>query len=398
MAASKSTFKVWRKLACQAMPCVEPILYACKYVEDETAGIGTFCIEPSTLTIRYNPKFAAKNSEQDNAFILAHEAGHFLCRHADRAKTMSDREGKDKFQPGLFLMAEEIAVNHLVTTLTGWPVPAGGTPPFPECKALTTEEIYHKLKAVMAKLPPRGWCPGHGKDGDKMPQGGSAVELLKIQAQEQAGRALQKQMKDGQLPGTDVGELRELAVLIGELKKPIDWKERLRRYLTALDTNCKEFDPRCIYRRPMMLGSELVMPNLASSPTVKRAGVSVDNSGSVDDAMFADIATVLNDFAKKVGFNEMVVYHFTSQVIKRERYTDLRQLAKFKRQGNGGTCVLDADKQAKRDGCQFNIILTDGYVMWPQQFSVPTLIVLTVKSDTIQCGNLIGVVEAINEG
>ena len=395
MATKKGGFKVWRRLACEAMPCVEPILYACRYIEDEEAGIGTFCIEPATLTVKYNPKFAAKNTDQHNAYILAHEAGHFLCRHADRAKAMLALEGKEKFQPQLFMIAEEVAVNHLVSSLTGWPVPEGGTPPFPECKALTTEEIYHKLRRIASKLPKMGFCPGHG-DGE-MPQSGAAA-LLSVQAQEQAGKILQKQAEEGKLAGSEVGELRELAVLMSELKKPIDWKEKLRRYLTALDTNCKEFDPRCIYRRPMMLGSELVMPNLASSPTVKRAGVSVDNSGSVDDAMFGGIVGVLNDFAKKVGFNEMLVYHFTSEVIKRERYTNLKELAHFKRQGSGGTCVLDADRQAKRDGCQFNIILTDGYVCWPQQFSVPTLIVLTVKDNSdIQCGNLIGVVEAVDE-
>src|SRR6266478_4256357 len=115
----KNDLRVWRGMVHQKIPILSPVLFAATFIEDETAGVGTFCIRPDTLTIRYNPKFADSNTPEVNAFILAHEAGHYLCNHIERRFDMMDREGKDVFDLQLWMLAEDMAVNEIVSALSG---------------------------------------------------------------------------------------------------------------------------------------------------------------------------------------------------------------------------------------------------------------------------------------
>jgi len=120
----------------------------------------------------------------------------------------------------------------------------------------------------------------------------------------------------------------------------------------------------------------MVVPNLSSQPVCKRGGISLDNSGSVDDALFEVFLGALASVGDKLGFQEFMIYHFTSEVMKRERLTNIRQLKKVKREACGGTAIEDADQWARKDKVQFNIIMTDGYVGWLSSYSVPTLVVI----------------------
>lgn len=373
-----NTLKTWRRIACEKVPMVAPVLFACKYVEDESAGIGTFCIQPDTLTITYSPAFAAKQKPEDNAFILAHEGLHYLCEHVKRGFEMKAREGT-VYQPELFLMAEEIAVNTLCTSLGNWPVPAGGVQPVAAWQALSTEEIYFEMKTLVAQGKP---LPNGMKvkkvtclHKDSKPESAnSANEMLKQQVLEAGMKEAQKVA--GNLAGEHPGELRRLAIALNPLNKPPDFRELLRRYLLALDFNPKHMDPATIYRRR----ADICFPNLSSQPAARKFVVSIDNSGSIDDEMFGVFKGVLHSVAQQLGFQEIVIQHFTTEVVKTERVNDIRQVGKLARQANGGTAIEDADEKAGRERAQFHVILTDGYVGWLQNYTIPTVIVRTVSN------------------
>ena len=386
----KVEWRKWRRLACEKMPFVEPLLFACSFKEDET--IPTACVNVRTLEVRFNPKWMAGRSEQDNAFAFAHEGCHLLLQHGERSQALMARDG-DKAHPEVFNIAQDIAVNHVVSAVSGWDVPKDGLPAEPRYEGASWEQIYYDLLKNARTI--KGACckmEGHGK-GEKP---GAGAALVIEQARDAAGKALQKQAKEGGLrAGKEVGELRELLAGMMPLDKPLDWMAKLKRYLTALDTACKEFDMRCLYKRAM-IDRQIVMPNLASALKAKRAGMSVDNSGSVDDEQFNRIASCIGDFAKRVGFVEILVYHFTSEVVKRERYTNLKDLKNFKRVASGGTCITPADIRAGEDRCSFNIILTDGCVDdWRDEYSVPTLVILTSRTpEPPKARNLLGVIYA----
>lgn len=393
----ENNFKNWRKEAARRVHALAPILYALSIHEDPEMGVGTFCVNPWSLEMVYNPKFAEKNSLEENAFILAHEATHVLCDHGNRRMKFREKEGTGFILP-LWMMAEEMQVNDLVSTLSGWKPPKDVIVVNDECKGLTTEETYIWLKqhTKIVKQP----CGGgkgciHGDSGDQKEKvagiGDAATEMVR----ESAIEASQKNASEGVPPGTDCGELKRIQLALKGFAVPADLRQMLRRYLTAMDTNCKHFDASTLYKRRMVLDG-LCLPNLSSSPIAKKFVVSVDNSGSIGDDEFSEFKGILTDSARQLGFQEIVVQHFTTEVMKTERFYDLRKLQKMARQANGGTAIEDADFRAYMHKGQFHIILTDGYVGWLRRYMLPTVVVITQETEPPERGTpgLVGVIEA----
>jgi predicted metal-dependent peptidase len=387
----------------QKIPILSPVLFASTFVEDESAGVGTFCMRPDTLVIRYNPKFANSNTPETNAFILAHEAAHYLCNHIERRFDMMDFEGKETFDLQLWMLAEEMAVNEIVTGLSGWALPPDCVPVIDQFKGLTTEQIYHELKKGLSNALKKhaNGCKQclDASGGRGAGKGDPSQDLLKAQIQEGATKEMEELQKNGGLPpGNMPGELRELALRFAPLRRPPNWKEMLMRHLIAADSNCKHFDLSTLYKRRLEMDS-LCLPNLSSSPSAKRFVVSMDNSGSVSDEMFTCLKGIIQSAATQLGFQEIIVQHFTTQVMVTDRVTTLRQVEHIRRKADGGTALDDCDEKAASHRGQFHIILTDGYVEWLREYSLPTIIVRTVKTteEPLRCKNLVGSVIADSE-
>jgi len=376
----KNKLKTWRALACQRVPMIAAILHACSYYENSDkaywqqlgVGEGTFCVNPYTLEVTYSQQFANTHTPEENAFILAHEGVHVLCDHLNRRQKMKQREGIS-FQPHIFEIAEEMAVNELVLSIGGWSKVPGGIEPDTSMTNLTTEEKYFELKKKAKHITIKCKCMhGDPKDGD----GGRGMgDILKAQAIK-AGRKVALENSKGQQPGNMPGELRELASSFAKLYKPPDFRELMLRHMHAMTVSASHFDESTIYRNRMLLDG-LCIPNLGNRPQASKFVVSIDNSGSVDDTRFAHLKSILIEAADQLGFNEIIVQHFTTQVMATERYTDLNKLKTFKRRADGGTALEDCDHKAAKTGAVFNIILTDGYVSWLNSYSLPTLIVRT---------------------
>ena len=390
----------------RVMPILSPILYTASYVEDDNPSLAPpgceflFCIRPDTMTITYSPKNTSKQSEEYNAFALAHEAGHYLCDHMPRRKKMESKEGKSEWDFELWMMAEEMVVNRLIQTLSGWPIPEHCVKPIDGWESYTTEETYMELKKLPKSKQPRlpkvcTICIDSRGNATIQKSDGTA-EMLKVQISEAAAKELKKKIDAGELkPGNLPGELRELATRFAPMKKEPDWREMLKRYMTSTDFNCKNFDPSQLYRRSL----PLCLPNLSSHPVAKKFVVSIDNSGSVGDRMFECLCGIINSAAQQLGFQEIIVQHFTTQVMATERHSTLKGIKNIKRKADGGTALDDCDMRAAKHKGQFHIILTDGYVNWLDSYSLPTIIVRTVKDtqEPIRVRNMIGSVVAAHD-
>lgn len=382
---SDNNLRTWRAIACKRVPMVAAILHACAYHEmtDEEmnkalpnpGGTQTFCVNPDTLDVYYSSDFTSKNTPEQNAFALAHEGAHVLCNHVVRRLAMKEREASAFIFP-LWMMAEEQAVNQLVASTGGWgSVPINGLIECPsEHQMLTTEEIYYKLKKSCKVVKINCHCM-HPDANGKGDAESSAADIVKSQAL-QAGRKVALEENRGKEAGNLPGELKEMIASFNPLSKPPDFRELLLRYMTSMTAACNSFDEATIYRNRVLLDG-LCVPNLANKPQAARFAASIDNSGSVDEAAFSLLKSVLIEAADQLGFSEIVVQHFTTQVMATERYTDLNKLKLFKRKADGGTALEDADMKARKANAVFNIILTDGYVSWLPQYSVPTVIVRT---------------------
>lgn len=395
---TNNNLKEWRHMCHRAVSIFSPILFAATYVEDNVQlapGMPmTACLRPDMLEIRYNPNWMITRSPEANAFTMAHEAAHYLCEHLPRRLAMKTKEGTD-FELGVWMIAEDLAVNNLVCTLTGWKWPVDGVPEMPEYKGLTTEEIYRELKKLPRQKPKACYCCIDPKSGDvKLVD--AAGEMLKLQVSETVAKEIKKMCEEkGLQPGNMPGELKEIAARVAPLKRPPNWKEMLKRYLVDTEFNAKYFDPSTLYRRRLSIDG-LCVPNLASQPCTKKFIVSIDNSGSVSDAMFNCLIGVINSAAQQLGFQEIIVQHFTTQVMKTERCTTMKQVMNIGRKASGGTELDDCDAKAAEHRGQFHLILTDGYVSWLQEYSLPTIIVRTVASteEPYRGRNLIGSVIA----
>ena len=417
MTKFNDTLKAWRRKIGEKIPLLQPLLYACSFKEvgdkpiqtlDGSVQQMTLCVNTQTLEVMVNPAFTATQTEQDNLFALSHEMLHVLLRHGPRRATQMAKEGEKKFDAEKWQYCEEEACNETAVALSGWPAPKGCVQPGSKTFNMSVEQKYAYYKAHPQDFPRKKCvtkcyiCLGKG-DGnsaanekarqeiEKIIKEGGAVELVVDQSLRSGLKQLAKDKANGKLAGDMPGELIELASAYEPLKAPLNWREKLSRFLTSMDASCKEFDPRTLYRRSLAQRG-MMYPNLSSHPIVNRFGLLIDNSGSVDDSQFAEFVGAVQDCADKLGFTEAIVYHFTTVVMKKERYFNMRELQKLRRVACGGTDMMDADIKAKEDRCQFAICLTDGYLNWPAAFSLPTLIVLT-ENGTLPpetTGNMLG--------
>ena len=383
MKEQKNDLRTWRAIVAERCPPVAPVLFAATYIEDGDdknwpKGNGTFCVNPDTLVIRYHPEFVQKHSIEDNAFVLAHEGGHVLCDHVKRRKEMAAKEGI-AFQPHIFIMAEEMAVNAMIASLGEWKVPEGGVECPTDFISLSTEEIYHELcrtaKRVDIKVP--GNCIDPSATGANANEG---VGMLKNQAQGAAARGV---TQGGKNAGEIAGELRRLTLAGSKYDNPADFRKLLKRVLIAFDFSSQDFDAASIYRRRADMDG-LLCPNLSTKPTGRKFVLSIDNSGSVNDEMWSALKGVMQEVAQQLGFQEIIVQHFTSQVIATETLHSIAQLKAVARRGDGGTSIVDCDAKAAIVHPQFHVILTDGYVdHWLSRYSVPTVIVRTCSDSEV---------------
>lgn len=385
---AKNDLRTWRAIAARQCPMVAPFLFAATYIEEDdmskwppqTGDKGTFMVNPDTLTVTYSPKFAASQTPEENAYVLAHEGWHVICDHVKRRFDMKAKEGIN-FDHELFDYAAEFAVNALCQQVGGFTMPQVGVQPVPEYIPLSTEEIYYELKKKYPGRKPH-ICKGCIDPNATGTASGSGAELLKQQVQDGAAREAQAQEGNGQQAGNQPGELKRLLLGMRKFVHAPDWKDLLKRYLIALDFSCKHFDPASIYRRRQDIDG-LVVPNLSSQPAGRKFVLSIDNSGSVSDPMWMALKGVMHSVAQQLGFQEIVVQHFTSEVIATERVNTLSALEKVARRGDGGTCIEDCDRKAALERPEFHVILTDGYVShWLNNYSVPTVIVRTCADST----------------
>jgi predicted metal-dependent peptidase len=253
---------------------------------------------------------------EEQVAIAIHEALHVALRHVQRGDALENREGS-AFDSRCWNIACDAVINHSIRACHWCALPSGAW--FPEdCLAAeqlkqrpaelwTVEEIYAEIQRDEErrdKLLSKGdRVPGADIDGTgeaSFPEQGVHEQSLEQGIWRQ--RLLRAQA--GSAPGS---VLRRLAAQVP--KSAVRWEAVLRNFLTTRLMPLTEESWSRPSRRTLALGKDAVWmePGTNRRRGIRRAGVVIDTSGSIDDRLLHTFIVEINGLMTRTGCEVLLV-------------------------------------------------------------------------------------------
>tara|TARA_Y100000592_G_scaffold68840_1_gene106966 strand:+ start:1817 stop:3055 length:1239 start_codon:yes stop_codon:yes gene_type:complete len=332
-----------------------------------TAGVR---VNPDSaqFELMYNPEFFAALSDEHKQGILMHEFYHLVFEHVTSRKPADGLKRIDN-------IAMDLAINcHISKMLpsesnpgpeiSGEPMQAciPGEGMFKDLPPYKTYEWYlEELKKMQQEQQQDG--DGEGGQGNGDPFGnmdsldshdefgdvdGTTQEIASERMKEAIKKAAEEAEKSrnwGSVSSTMRQDIME------RIATKVDWRKVLRYFVKTSQRADKRSTPRRLNKR---------FPKVHPGKRVRRQAkiaVSIDQSGSVDDAMLAAFFSELNKLAE---IAEFTVIPFDTAVAESKIYTWKKgQNKKTERVLTGGTCFNAPTKYVNEKGFDGHIILTD---------------------------------------
>lgn len=342
-------------------PWLAPIVLNLRNVI-ETESVETAAVTPDGKTLYYNPNFWESLNRDERLGVQLHEMLHIANLHAVR---------KECRQHVLWNIACDIAINYQIED-SGYTLPKGTL--YGEDD--TAENIYERLfkkcriKTITKQSGKKSIYSGVGgmSSGESHPQFDKTDKSI-------LGGDLWEQNADGSRECADLETLEAVesaGKLAGQGSSPLskhfqprsakaDWRSILQHYAKSvvgdeLDYISYEFDE---------FG---VCEDILSAKPMAKICALVDESGSIEDALYEQF---LGELAKMSRFAKVYVSGFTDG-------TELNAvpLKQYKRTMTGGTDVRTAYSQACEKYYDCIIILTDGYLEFPERETKSTIWVM----------------------
>ena len=307
----------------------------------------------------YNPKFFAGLPDNQKLGVLMHEMYHIIFEHVTGRLPP---EGMSK----MWNIATDLAINtHIADD-----IPEGGCIPtrgrfesYPEGQS--AEWYYSKLQQDKENgegaFDPEHQDGDGGGDGSGDPDSlddhsgwGEANQETRQMAQERMRQAVEDAVKEVQSRGNGWGNvsssMRER--IIDMITPKVDWRKVLRYFIKTSQRQNKRSTVRRINPR---------YPYIHAGKKVKRTAriaISIDQSGSVSDAMLSAFFSELNGLAQHCEFT---VVPFDTQVDESKVYVWKKgQRKQVERVLCGGTCFNAPTKWVnEHGGFDGHIVLTD---------------------------------------
>ena len=307
----------------------------------------------------YNPKFFASLLDNQTLGVLMHEMYHIIFEHVTGRLPP---EGMSK----MWNIATDLAINtHIADD-----IPEGGCIPtrgrfesYPEGQS--AEWYYSKLQQDKENgegpFDPENQEGDGGGDGSGDPDSlddhsgwGEANQETRQMAQERMRQAVEDAVKEVQSRGNGWGNvsssMRER--IIDMITPKVDWRKVLRYFIKTSQRQNKRSTVRRINPR---------YPYIHAGKKVKRTAkiaISIDQSGSVSDAMLSAFFSELNGLAQHCEFT---VVPFDTQVDESKVYVWKKgQRKQVERVLCGGTCFNAPTKWVnEHGGFDGHIVLTD---------------------------------------
>lgn len=346
-----------------------------KLVPVPEPGLGTFGVD-AHWRLYYDPATLAEWGPEQAGAVLAHEVGHLVRSHHQRAKALAAN-------PTVWNFAGDAAINDDLIR-AGLPLPAGAvTPENLGLPADGIEEDYYALLTQQAKARPQDFAPdpedpgcGSGAGSPALPceRPATDTEVPAVSAataditRRRVAEAVRAHEKGK--PGSTPASLRRWAE--ETLAPPtVDWRAHLRtRLRRAIAWRAGQQDYTYSRRARRQLPG-IILPG-RREPVVSLSVV-VDTSGSMSPDDLSAALSEINGIAKAGRNRSMTVVTCDAQA-QVERVSDPGQVTLT---GGGGTDMrvgIEAALRAKPTP-DVVIVLTDGYTPWPDQ---PTRVPLVV--------------------
>ncbi len=329
-----------------------------------TAGVR---VNPDSaqFELMYNPEFMAQLSDTHKLGVLKHEFYHLIFEHVTNRKPADGLKRIDN-------IAMDLAINcHIANELPGEnnPGPVIGKEPMKACipgegmfKELPSFKSYEWYLEALKKMQEENEDgDGDGEGGDPFGDAdsfddhdgfgesdGTTQEIAKERLKEAIKKAAEEAEKSRNWGSVSASMRQEI---MDRIATKVDWRKVLRYFVKTSQRSDKRSTPRRINKR---------YPRIHPGKRVRRhakIAISIDQSGSVDDAMLAAFFSELNKLAE---IAEFTVIPFDTEVAKDKIYVWKKgQSKKTERVLTGGTCFNAPTKYVNEQNFDGHIILTD---------------------------------------
>jgi len=329
-----------------------------------TAGVR---VNPDSgqFELMYNPEFMEQLSDTHKQGVLMHEFYHLIFEHVTSRKPADGLKRIDN-------IAMDLAINcHIANELPSeaTPGPTIGKEPMKACipgegmfKDLPSYKSYEWYLEALKQMQDEQE-KDEGGEGSGDPFGdmdslddhegfgevdGTTQEIASERMKEAIKKAAEEAEKSRNW-GTVSSSMRQ--DILDRIQTKIDWRKVLRYFVKTSQRSDKRSTPRRLNKR---------YPRVHPGKRVRRhakIAISIDQSGSVDDAMLAAFFSELNKLAE---IAEFTVIPFDTEVAKDKVYTWKKgQTKKTERVMCGGTCFDAPTKYVNEGNFDGHIILTD---------------------------------------
>jgi len=326
-----------------------------------TAGVR---VNPDSgqFEMMYNPDFMGSLSDKHMQGVLMHEFYHLIFEHVTSRKPSDGLKRLDN-------VAMDLAINchisdYLPSEATPGPEVNGqamkacipGEGMFKDLPSFKTYEWYLEALKKMGEENEDGEGDGSGiGDMDSMDShdgfgdvDGTTQEIAKERLKDTIKKAADEAEKSRNW-GTVSHSMR--SEIMERIATKIDWRKVLRYFVKTSQRSDKRSTPRRINKR---------YPRVHPGKRVRRhakIAVSIDQSGSVDDAMLTAFFSELNKLAE---IAEFTVIPFDTDVAESKVYIWKKgQTKKTERVLTGGTCFNAPTKYVNEREFDGHIVLTD---------------------------------------
>ena len=310
---------------------------------------------------------------EEQVAIAVHEALHVALRHVQRGEAMRLREGP-AFDARRWNIACDAIVNHSIGGCRWSKLPAGAW--YPEncidpaklkerpADLWTAEEIYYELQdqerqhGKLLKSAGSFCAPDLiGAPGTSVRSGGAHEEGM----EQGIWRERLVRAQAGSAPGS---VLRRLAA---DVPKPeVKWESVLRDFLVARLMPLTEATWDRPSRRTLAMGREAcwIEPGIGRRPGIRRAGVVIDTSGSIDQQLLGTFLSEINNLIVQTGC-EVVLVDCDAQVqqVSKHRMPIRGYIAK----GGGGTDFRPGIEALRRAAPDVAVYFTDLMGTFPEK-------------------------------
>ena len=354
-----------------------------------TAGVR---VNPHTqqFELMYNPDFMSQLTDEHKLGVLMHEFYHLVFEHVTGRNPEGGLKRIDNIAMDLAINGLPEMTNKLPNEANPGPVMPNGEPMkgvfpgegvFKDLPANQTYEWYlealKKMGEEQREQNGENGEGGQGEPGDGSGEGsgdpfggadsfdsheefGEGDSTTQEIAKERLKEAVKKAAEEAQQArnwGSVSQAMRQ--DILDRIATHVDWRKVLRYFIKTSQRADRRSTPRRLNKR---------FPRIHPGKRVRRharIAISIDQSGSVDDAMLAAFFSELNELAT---IAEFTVVPFDTEVVESTVYVWKKGThRRTERVLQGGTCFDAPTRYVNEQGFDGHIILTD--MMAPKPIS-----------------------------